>query len=107
MKPAPHDTRDWVFDLDNTLYPAACNLFVQVDRRIQQYIMDLFGAGPEEARKIQKGFFHEYGTTLSGLMLNHGVDPPGISNTCTTSMSVRCSRTRRWMQCWRNYLAAS
>jgi putative hydrolase of the HAD superfamily len=75
MKSALHDARCWVFDLDNTLYPARCNLFVQVDRRIQQYIMDMFGAGPEEARRIQKGFFHEYGTTLNGLMLNHGVDP--------------------------------
>ena len=70
-----HQTRDWVFDLDNTLYPAACNLFLQVDRRIQQFIMDLFGAGPDEARTIQKSFFHEYGTTLNGLMKNHGVDP--------------------------------
>lgn len=75
MKAALHDTRDWVFDLDNTLYPAACNLFLQVDRRIQQFIMDRFGAGPEEARRIQKGFFHEYGTTLNGLMTHHGVDP--------------------------------
>lgn len=75
MKPALHETRFWVFDLDNTLYPAACNLFLQVDRRIQQYIMDMFDAAPEDARKIQKDFFHEYGTTLSGLMLNHGVDP--------------------------------
>lgn len=75
MKTALHDTRDWVFDLDNTLYPAACDLFLQVDRRIQQYIMDMFGSGPDEARKIQKGFFHEYGTTLNGLMTNHGVDP--------------------------------
>lgn len=75
MKKAFSDTRCWVFDLDNTLYPARCNLFAQVDRRIQQYIMDLFGVGPEEARKIQKGFFHEYGTTLSGLMRHHGVDP--------------------------------
>ena len=70
-----HLTRDWVFDLDNTLYPAACNLFLQVDRRIQRFIMDLFGAGPDEARTIQKSFFHEYGTTLNGLMKNHGVDP--------------------------------
>jgi len=75
MKAALHETRDWVFDLDNTLYPADCNLFLQVDRRIQQYIMDMFGAGPEDARRIQKGFFHEYGTTLNGLMTNHGVDP--------------------------------
>jgi putative hydrolase of the HAD superfamily len=75
MTSALHGTRCWVFDLDNTLYPARCNLFIQVDRRIQQYIMDMFDAGPEEARRIQKSFFHEYGTTLSGLMRNHGVDP--------------------------------
>lgn len=75
MKAALHETRCWVFDLDNTLYPASCNLFVQVDRRIQQYIMSKFDAGPEEARRIQKSFFHEYGTTLNGLMLNHGVEP--------------------------------
>lgn len=75
MSSALFDARCWVFDLDNTLYPARCNLFVQVDRRIQEFIMNLFGAGPEEARRIQKSFFHEYGTTLSGLMLNHGVDP--------------------------------
>ena len=75
---APHHLAHcdvWVFDLDNTLYPASCNLFVQVDRRIQQYIMSKFDAGPEEARRIQKSFFHEYGTTLNGLMLNHGVEP--------------------------------
>jgi putative hydrolase of the HAD superfamily len=70
-----HDRNDWVFDLDNTLYPAACNLFRQVDQRIQRYIMDMFDAEPDEARRIQKSFFHEYGTTLNGLMTNHGVDP--------------------------------
>jgi putative hydrolase of the HAD superfamily len=70
-----HDKSDWVFDLDNTLYPAACNLFEQVDRRIQRFIMDMFDVGPDEARKIQKDFFHQYGTTLNGLMTNHGVDP--------------------------------
>jgi len=75
MKTGLHDKRDWVFDLDNTLYPAACNLFLQVDRRIQQFIMDMFDAGPDEARKIQKSFFHEYGTTLNGLMRHHGVEP--------------------------------
>ena len=68
---------DWVFDLDHTLYPPECRLFEQVDRRIRQYIMDMFDVGPEEARSIQKGFFHEYGTTLNGLMRNHGVDPVG------------------------------
>ena len=70
-----HQTDCWVFDLDNTLYPAACDLFLQVDQRIQQFIMDLFDAGPDEARHLQKSYFHEHGTTLNGLMRNHGVEP--------------------------------
>ena len=70
-----HHIRDWVFDLDNTLYPAACNLFLQVDVRIQQFVMELLDAPPDEARAIQKKYFHEFGTTLNGLMRNHGVEP--------------------------------
>ena len=65
----------WIFDLDNTLYPSACNLFVQVDKNIQQFIMELFEIGPEEARLIQKSYFHEHGTTLNGLMHKHDVAP--------------------------------
>jgi len=65
----------WVFDLDNTLYPPECNLFAQVDRRMGGYIADLFDVGPEQARRIQKRYFVEYGTTLKGLMDRHGVDP--------------------------------
>ncbi len=69
------DITHWVFDLDNTLYPAECNLFLQVDKNIQQFIMDLFDLPPEEARKLQKSYFHEHGTTLNGLMAKHGVAP--------------------------------
>ena len=65
----------WIFDLDNTLYPAACDLFLQVDKRIQSFIMNLFDMPPDEARRIQKSYFHEHGTTLNGLMRNHDVDP--------------------------------
>jgi len=65
----------WVFDLDNTLYPAACNLFAQVDRRIGEFIADHFGIGYEEARSIQKRYFRDHGTTLRGLMVEHDIDP--------------------------------
>ncbi len=65
----------WVFDLDNTLYPARCNLFDQVDRRMGAFIADALGLTHEEARVVQKQYFREYGTTLSGLMERHGVDP--------------------------------
>jgi len=65
----------WIFDLDNTLYPAACNLFAQVDVRIGRYIADLLGLSAEEARAIQKRYFREYGTSLRGLMTHHRIDP--------------------------------
>ena len=65
----------WLFDLDNTLYPASCNLFAQVDRRIGAFIAEKFGIGAAEARIMQKRFFREHGTTLRGLMTEHGTEP--------------------------------
>jgi putative hydrolase of the HAD superfamily len=67
--------RNWIFDLDNTLYPHGARLFEQVDRRITDYIARFFQVDRDEAYKIQKGYFHTRGTTLSGLMAEHGVDP--------------------------------
>lgn len=58
------DTGVWIFDLDNTLYPASCNLFAQVDRRIGDFIAGHFGITYDEARVMQKRFFREHGTTL-------------------------------------------
>jgi putative hydrolase of the HAD superfamily len=65
----------WIFDLDNTLYPARCRLFDQVDRRIGLYIQELLNLDPEAARTLQKQYFREHTTTLKGLMVNHGIDP--------------------------------
>lgn len=65
----------WVFDLDNTLYPAACNLFAQVDVLIGRFVQDLLKVDATEARRLQKQYFREHGTTLSGLMRHHEVDP--------------------------------
>ncbi|HEY0834891.1 MAG TPA: pyrimidine 5'-nucleotidase [Azospirillum sp.] len=65
----------WIFDLDNTLYPASCNLFAQVDRRIGEFIADRFDLPYDEARRMQKRFFQQHGTTLRGLMVEHDVDP--------------------------------
>ncbi|MBX3492986.1 MAG: pyrimidine 5'-nucleotidase [Parvibaculum sp.] len=65
----------WVFDLDNTLYPPACDLFAQVDQRMTAFIGDFLGVDALEARRIQKDFYVEHGTTLSGLMKVHGLEP--------------------------------
>jgi putative hydrolase of the HAD superfamily len=68
-------TEAWVFDLDNTLYCASTNLFGQVDVRMKSFIADFLGIEPNEAFKIQKKYFRDYGTTLRGLMDLHDIDP--------------------------------
>ena len=65
----------WVFDLDNTLYPRSTNLFQQVDRRIHDYVARLLKLTPEEAQRVQKDYYQRYGTTLRGLMEEHGILP--------------------------------
>lgn len=77
-KPDPQafsHVRDWVFDLDNTLYPHHSNLFSQIDVKMTGYVSDLLSLSREDARKLQKELYLEYGTTLSGLMARHKIDP--------------------------------
>jgi putative hydrolase of the HAD superfamily len=63
----------WVFDLDNTLYPHHVNLWQQVDARIEQFVSAWLKVSPEEARRIQKDYYRRYGTTMRGMMTEHGV----------------------------------
>ncbi|GLR46595.1 pyrimidine 5'-nucleotidase [Sphingomonas astaxanthinifaciens DSM 22298] len=65
----------WIFDLDNCLYPASTGLFALIDERMGAYIQRLLGVEAAEAKRIQKHHFHTHGTTLAGLMKEHGVDP--------------------------------
>ena len=69
------EVEHWVFDLDNTLYPAHTRLFDQIDRRIGEYVSRLLGVEAEEAHRIQKDYYRRHGTTLSGLMSEHGITP--------------------------------
>ena len=75
MDPRFEHIRDWIFDLDNCLYPASSRLFELIDERMGAYIQRLLDCDPVEARRIQKHHFHTHGTTLSGLMKEHDVDP--------------------------------
>jgi putative hydrolase of the HAD superfamily len=75
VRPAFAHVTDWVFDLDNTLYPRECNLFAQIDLLISTYMVDVTGLPYAEARALQKAYYRDHGTTLHGLMLHHGVDP--------------------------------
>jgi len=65
----------WVFDLDNTLYPASADLFGRIDLKMTDFIASLLDLPFESARRVQKAYFHAHGTTLAGLMAEHGVDP--------------------------------
>jgi putative hydrolase of the HAD superfamily len=63
----------WVFDLDNTLYPHHVNLWQQVDVRIRDFVSNFLEVPPEEAFRIQKDYYKRYGTTMRGMMTEHGV----------------------------------
>jgi len=65
----------WVFDLDNTLYPHHLNLWQQVDERIRDYIARLLSVTHEEAFRVQKDYYRRYGTSMRGLMTEHGMEP--------------------------------
>jgi putative hydrolase of the HAD superfamily len=65
----------WVFDLDNTLYPRHLNLWQQVDERIRDFVAKFLNVAPEEAFRVQKDYYRRYGTTMRGLMTEHGLNP--------------------------------
>ena len=66
---------DWVFDLDNTLYAAECQLFSQIDERMTAFIRERLQLDHDVARKLQKDYYVKYGTTMSGLMTEHDMCP--------------------------------
>jgi len=65
----------WVFDLDNTLYPHHLNLWQQVDEKIRNYIANFLDITHEEAFRLQKDYDRRYGTTMRGMMTEHGMQP--------------------------------
>ncbi len=70
-----HHVTEWVFDLDNTLYPAECDLFAEIDTRMTDFVSRMLGLERVAARQLQKEYYARYGTTLAGLMAEHAVDP--------------------------------
>ena len=78
MTETPRDfdrVETWVFDLDNTLYPHHLNLWEQVDMRIRDYIANFLALTHDEAFRLQKDYYLRYGTSMRGLMTEHGMDP--------------------------------
>jgi putative hydrolase of the HAD superfamily len=75
MSPDLRHVENWVFDLDNTLYSADCQLFPQIDAKMTAFIRDRLSMDHDAARELQKAYYVEYGTTMSGLMAEHNVCP--------------------------------
>lgn len=67
--------RSWVFDLDNTLYPPSARLFDQIEVRMTAWVMQALGVDRPTADRLRHDYWRKYGTTLAGLMAEHGVDP--------------------------------
>ena len=72
--------RDWIFDLDNTIYPARTNLFLRVAVRITEFVANHYLVPHDEARVIQKDLFHRYGTTMRGMMTEESICPDAYLN---------------------------
>ena len=78
IRPAPRgfgNVETWVFDLDNTLYPHHLNLWQQVDERIRTFIADFLKISKDDAFRMQKDYYKRYGTTMRGMMAEHGMKP--------------------------------
>ncbi|WP_294931746.1 pyrimidine 5'-nucleotidase [uncultured Paracoccus sp.] len=65
----------WIFDLDNTLYPAEAQLFAQIERRMTAYVMRELRLAEDAADELRDRYWRQHGTTLAGLMAEHGLDP--------------------------------
>ena len=65
----------WVFDLDNTLYPPHMRLFDQIEVRMTDWVMQALKVDRARADHLRAYYWATYGTTLAGLMREHGIDP--------------------------------
>jgi putative hydrolase of the HAD superfamily len=75
LRPDLRHVDTWLFDLDNTLYPAESGFMGEIERRMTDYVERITGLPRDEAYRLQKKYLAEYGLTLGGLVEHHGVDP--------------------------------
>jgi putative hydrolase of the HAD superfamily len=74
LRPDFRHVRNWIFDLDNTLYRADNGIFLQIESRMTDYVSEFLKLPRDAARVRQKDLYRQYGTTLNGLMREHGCD---------------------------------
>ena len=64
-----------LFDLDNTLYDPARDLFALIDVRINRYMAEIVGIAAADVDGLRRQYWQAYGVTLQGLIRHYGVDP--------------------------------
>ena len=69
------DADFWIFDLDNTLYPRTANLFAEIEKKMTTYVMNELNVDFKRANFLRDYYWKNYGTTLSGMMQEHKIDP--------------------------------
>lgn len=74
-RPDFRHVKNWIFDLDNTLYRADNGIFAQIESRMTDYVMAFLKLPRDAAYARQKDLYRQYGTTLNGLMCEHGAAP--------------------------------
>jgi putative hydrolase of the HAD superfamily len=80
MTPDLGHVTTWLFDLDDTLYPAESGLMAEIERRMTGFVMQATGLARDDAYRLQKDYLVEHGITLLGLMKHHGVDPHAFAD---------------------------
>ena len=75
MKKIKDNIDTWIFDLDNTLYSADSGIFQQVHDLMGKFVSNHLNIEMKDAKILQKKYYKQHGTTLRGMMDNHGVDP--------------------------------
>ena len=79
----------WIFDLDNTLYDPSAALFAQIERRMTDYVVRQLGVSADQAALLRDDYWRHHGTTLAGLMAEHGIEPgPYLADVHDIDMSV-------------------
>jgi putative hydrolase of the HAD superfamily len=79
----------WIFDLDNTLYDPSAALFAQIERRMTDYVVRQLGVTADQAARLRDDYWRHHGTTLAGLMAEHGIEPgPYLADVHDIDMSV-------------------
>ena len=64
-----------IFDCDGVLYKDLDAVFGQVSKKMGEYISRKLNVDLKKAKELQRNYFHQYNTSLNGLMIHQKIDP--------------------------------